>query len=128
MTTFSMPMNASWLGQMVVKDDPDTVSLVCLDRWARCAAVEAPQVEGSARNDDLLHGLGNQVEHLDAGVHREWQVAHIEGSDWYEGGCCAARLRAGSHSNIGGGLLHGALLHGALPHVHLTHAVFALLR
>ena len=88
----SVPVNAGRLRQMVVKDDADAVSLVRLNRRSRRAAVEAPQIESSAGNDDLLHRLGNQVEYLDAVVHRERQVANVERGDGH-GRAGAARCR-----------------------------------
>ncbi len=57
-------MDSSGLGKTVLEDDPDTVALISLNRRSWRTAVEAPQVEGPAGYDELLHGLGGQMEHL----------------------------------------------------------------
>ena len=122
-----VPVNAGRLRQMVVEDDTDAVSLVRLNRRSRRAAVEAPQIESSAGDDDLLHGLGDEIEDLDAVVHRERQVAHVERGDGH-GSAGTARCRAGRHAHIRGRLGSCRMLHVPVLHVHLAHAALCRFR
>ena len=78
----AMPMDSGWLGQVIVEDDAQPVSLVGLDRRPRRATVEPPEIERSAWNDDLLHGLGHQAEDLDSAVYSERQISDVEGCYW----------------------------------------------
>ena len=51
---------------MIVENDPDSVALVDLNRWTGGTAVVSPKVDGSAGDDFLLHGLGDEMEDLAA--------------------------------------------------------------
>src|SRR5690242_2612633 len=67
----AVPMDSGRFRQVIVEDDSHTISFICLNRRTRCAAVETPEIEGSphrAWNDDLLHWLGDKIEHLDTVV------------------------------------------------------------
>src|SRR6516165_7350229 len=66
-----MPMYARRFREMVIEDDPDTVAVICLNGRAGRASVETPQIECASGYDRLFHRLRNQLEDLDAVVHRE---------------------------------------------------------
>ena len=74
-------MYASRLRQMVIEDNPDAVAFVSLNGRSWSAPVEAPEIESSARYDHLLHGFRSQIKHLDAVVHRKWQISDIRRHD-----------------------------------------------
>ena len=54
-----MPMDAGRFGKMIVEDNANPVSFVCLDRRSGSAAVESPKIERPAWNDDLLDRFGD---------------------------------------------------------------------
>src|SRR6516225_8711591 len=62
---------------MILKDDPDSVALIRLNRRPRSTTVETPEIENAARYDRLLYGFSGQIKDLDVAIHRERQVLYI---------------------------------------------------
>src|ERR1700719_4114939 len=62
---------------MVVDDDADSIALGNLNRRSRSAAVVTPEIDNSARDDFLLHGLGDEMELLDVSIHPKRKVRNV---------------------------------------------------
>src|SRR5215472_10592811 len=73
----SVPMDARRLRQMILEYDADAVALVRLDRRARSASVEAPEVESTTGDHGLLHRFGDQMKDLHAVVRDKRQIRDI---------------------------------------------------
>src|SRR6202034_4890728 len=73
----SMPVHRCRLGEVVVDDDANAIALVHFNRWARSAAVVAPEVNYTSRNNLLFHWLGDQVELLHIPFHPPRKLRNI---------------------------------------------------
>src|ERR1700676_3669371 len=73
----TVPVYPGGLWQMIFKDDADAIAFICLDGRPRRAAVKAPEIEGPPGNDHLFYRLCDQMEDLDAVVHRELQIGNV---------------------------------------------------
>ena len=73
----SMPVHRCRFGEVVVDDDANAIALIHLNRWSGSAAVIAPQVGYTPRNNLLFHGFGDQVEFLYASVHAPRELRNI---------------------------------------------------
>src|SRR5579859_405862 len=62
---------------MVVHDDPHSIPLIHLDRWAGSATVVAPEVYDLAGHQFLLHGFGDQVEFLRPASHSPRKLRNV---------------------------------------------------
>jgi hypothetical protein len=72
--TLTVPVNGGVLGQLVGHEDADAVAFDHFDGGSRALAVVTPHVHLEARRNLAHHGLGHQVEFLDAVVHAPGQV------------------------------------------------------
>ncbi len=62
---------------MVIHDDADAITPGNLNGWPRSAPVVTPKIDDSARNDFLLHRLGNEMELFHVSIHAIRKVRHI---------------------------------------------------
>src|ERR1700722_19576509 len=72
-----MPVHRCRLGKVVVDDDANAIALIHLNRWTRSAAVKAPEVNYTSRNNLLFHWLGDGMEFLYAPVHAPRKLRNI---------------------------------------------------
>src|SRR5438270_12282683 len=79
----AVPVHRSRFGKVVIHDDANAIALGNLNGWPRCAAVNTPEINDSARNDFLLHWLGDEMEFLDVAIHTPRQVGDIRRLDSY---------------------------------------------
>jgi len=77
----SVPVNGAWFGKVVVEYHANVIAFVDLNGWSGSAAVEAPEIEGLAGKDGLLHRFGDEVEDFGVSVHRVGKIAYIGGDD-----------------------------------------------
>src|SRR5581483_4777 len=94
----TVPMHRERFWQMVIDDDPDSITLIYLNGGSGSTAVEAPQVHYSAWIYLLLHRLGNEMKLFDPIVQSKLKIGYVR---------CLNRQMA----------LHGT---GVL-HVHMSH-------
>src|SRR5215831_7737708 len=73
----TVPVNASRLRQVVLKNNSNAIALVRLDRRARRASIKTPKIENAPRDDRLLHRLGGEVEDLHPVLHAVRQVWYV---------------------------------------------------
>ncbi len=74
----AVPVDGGVLGQLVGHEETQAITLDHLDGGARALAVVAPHVHLEARRHLAHHGLGHQVEFLDAVVHAPGQGPPVE--------------------------------------------------
>jgi len=77
----SMPVDGSRLRQVVIEDDADVIALIHLDGAPRCAAVEAPEIDGLIRVNLLLHHLSHKMEDLRIAIHCVGKIANVRRND-----------------------------------------------
>src|SRR5712664_794503 len=78
----TVPVHRRCFGKVVIHDDANAITPGNLNGWSRSAAVVTPKIDDSARNDFLLHRLGDEMEFLDVSIHAKRKVGHIGCLDW----------------------------------------------
>ena len=76
-----MPVHGSCFGKVVIDNDANAITPGNLNGWPRSAAVVTPEINDSARDNFLLHRLGDEMEFLYIPIHAPRQVGDIRRLD-----------------------------------------------
>ena len=106
--TLAMPVDGGALGQAVGDEDAHLVAFHHLDRGARRLAVVAPHIDEEAGRHLAHHGLGHEVELLDARIHAPGRGPAVERDHGLVGATVGRRQRRGRvgaalHDGLGQG-------------------------
>src|ERR1700758_4333162 len=72
-----MPVHRCRFGEVVFDDDANAIALIHFNRWAGSAAVKAPEVNYTSRNNLLFNRLGDEMEFLYASVHAPRKLRNV---------------------------------------------------
>src|SRR5216683_6868552 len=77
----TVPVHRRCFGKVVIHNDANAIAPGNLNGWPRSAAVVTPKIDDSARDNFLLHWLGNEMEFLYIPVHAPRQVGDVRRLD-----------------------------------------------